>query len=440
MGASWTQFRKLKVSFLIISIFSGLFLSNAFADLYINILAVNGTEKTKNKDIVHPLPKELAAEDILDTAGLELDYDVNAGNYFLKGAVQLKPKETKTYKVRVRDIWKIETSQVDEIKSQIDQSVDRLKSTEYYDVAKIKKESLIQRLDYIVTEQSKYADNVDKRVDKFRTYADEFQNIRRDSMSVKYWRAKPSSIDNSKNIIYTIEVENPSKDKARTRTDQYYLPAEVKPEYLADSQGFDIKYDLDRKQSYLTQEIQLKPGEKKVFKISIIDVWNINQVDIENLKDRTQKAFKLLEKTNYGESAKYLVAGIKDNLEKIEASQSVVRDIKDHISAYRTNVKYFESAKKDVEALEELLEAVRENLERSQLKNVLQKIKALRSISEISKAIFGKKPNINNTQKIILGVIIFVAVFSTVHFIIWGNRSKAAKLTEKKTETTETKT
>lgn len=440
MGLNWIQFRKLSISFLIISIVSTFFLSNVFADLYINILAVNGTEKTKNKDISHPLPKELTVEDILDTAGLELDYDVNAGNYFLKGSVQLKPKETKTYKVRVRDIWKIETSQVDEIKDQIDKSLDRLKSTEYYDVAKIKKESLLQRLDFIVTEQSKYADNVDKRVDKFRTYADEFKTIRRDSMSVKFWRAKPPAVNSSKIITYVIEADNPSKDKTITKTDQYFLPAEVKPEYLADAQGFDVKYDLDSKQSYLTQEIQLKPEEKKVFKVSIIDVWNISQIDIDNLKDRAQKSFKLLEKTNYLESAKYLVSNIKLNLEKIEASQSVVREIKDHISVYRTNVKYFENAKSDVEALEELLEAVRENLERSQLKNVLQKIKALRSVSEISKAIFGKKPSINNTQKIILGVIIFVGIFSTVHFIIWGNRSRAAKLTEKKNEKNETKT
>lgn len=435
MGVSWIQFRKLSLSFLIISIFSSVFCTNVFADLYVNILAVNGTEKTKNKDIVHPLPKELAAEDILDTAGLELDYDVNGGNYFLKGTVQLKPKETKTYKVRVKDVWKIETAQVDDIKIQIDQSVDRLKSTEYYDVAKIKKESLLQRLDYIVTEQTKYADNVEKRIDKFRTYADEFKNIRRDSMSVKFWRAKPSVSDDSKLITYTIEVDNPSKDKTITKTDQYFLPVEVKPEYLVDSQGFDVKYDLDHKQLYLSQEIQLKPGEKKVFKVSIIDVWNISQVNIDNLKDRTQKAFKFLEKTNYAESAKYLVANIKTNLEKIESSQSVIREIKDHISAYRMNVKYFESAKSDVESLEELLEAVRENLERSQLKNVLQKIKALRSVSEITKAIFGKKPSINNTLKIILGIIVFVALFSTVHFIIWGNRSKAAKLTEKKKET-----
>lgn len=435
MRLSWIQFRKLSISFLIISIFSAVFSSDIFADLYINILAVNGTEKTKNKDINHPLPKELTAEDILDAAGLELDYDVNAGNYYLKGLVQLKPKETKTYKVRVKDIWKIENNQVNEIKDQIDKSLDRLKNTEYYDVAKIKKESLLQRLDYIVTEQSKYADNVDKRIDKFRTYADEFKNIRRDSMSVKFWRAKPPAANGSRIITYVIEVDNPSKDKTITKTDQYFLPSEVKPEYLADAQGFDIKYDLDSKQSYMTREIQLKPGEKKVFKVGIIDVWNISQVDIDNLKDRAKKAFKLLEKTNYVESAQYLVANIKVNLDKIEASQSVVREIKDHISVYRTNVKYFESAKNDVEALEELLEAVRENLERSQLKNVLQKIKALRSVSEITKAIFGKKPEINNTQKIILGVIIFVGVFSTIHFIIWGNRSRAAKLTEKKNET-----
>lgn len=411
-----------------------LILTKAYAsDLFINILTVNGTEKTKNKEINHPLPKELAAEDIIDTAGLQLDYDVNQGGYVIKGSVQLKPKETKTFKIRVRDIWKIEQAQVDDIKDQIDQSLERLKNTDYYQIGQVKKESLLQRLDYILAEQAKYADNIDKRVDKFRTYADEIKNIRHDSMSIKYWRAKPPSAESSKIINYVIEVDNP-KDKTVTKEDQYYLPAEVKPEYMAELQGFDVKYDPEKKQSYLIQKIELKPGEKKVFKVGIIDVWNISQTDIDNLKDRAQKAFKLLEKTNYAVSAQYLVANIKANLEKIETSQSIQREIKEHISAYRTNMKYFESAKNDVESLEELLEAVRETLERSQLKNVLQKIKALRSVSEISKAVFGKKPSINNTQKIILITIIFVALFTTAHYIYWGIRSKAAKSADKKEE------
>ena len=45
------------------------------ADLNISVLAVNGTEVQKNKKISFTLPKELTEDDILDTAGLELDYE-----------------------------------------------------------------------------------------------------------------------------------------------------------------------------------------------------------------------------------------------------------------------------------------------------------------------------------------------------------------------------
>src|SRR5690349_19477352 len=77
------------------------------AELNINILAVNGTNQPRDKEIHYSLPKELSAEDILDTAGLKSDYDVNAGAYVVSGTVSLGPKETKTFKVRIRDVWKV---------------------------------------------------------------------------------------------------------------------------------------------------------------------------------------------------------------------------------------------------------------------------------------------------------------------------------------------
>ena len=60
----------------------------AIADIYINVLAVNGSDAPKNSSIKFDLPGELTAEDILDTNGLQLDYNVDDSAYFVFGDVK----------------------------------------------------------------------------------------------------------------------------------------------------------------------------------------------------------------------------------------------------------------------------------------------------------------------------------------------------------------
>jgi hypothetical protein len=398
------------------------------ADLNINILAVNGTDASKEKEIKYRLPKELSADDIVDTNGLDLDYDVNAAVYSVSGKVNLGPKESKTFKVRIHDVWHVEDKQVKDIKDQIDDSIKRIQGTEYSTVGDARKQGLLQRLDYIVDEQTKYADDIETRMDRYRVYSKELEQIRKDALSVSYWRTKPPEAVDHKLLKYIIDIENPYKNKELKTTNKYYLPAEVKPEHLVDSQGFSIRYDPDKGQSYLSKEEDLKPQEKKRYEVTIMDIWSVAQTDIDNLKERSRKAFKLLENSEYKDSASYLIENIKVSLEKVEESQKVERDIKGHIGAYRVNSKLYESALSDVEALEDLLNALRENLERSKVKNVLQKIKSVRSLADIAESIFGTKPSINNTWKIITAVVIFVGILTLVNFVVWSNRSKDLKL------------
>ena len=404
-----------------------IFIKPLWADLYINLLAVNGTDEAKDKDLRQAMPKELKSEDILDTAGLDLDYDVNEGAYYVHGKISLGPKETKTIKIRVRDIWRFDDQQIEAIKGQIDLSLQRLKGTEYFEPGQTKKQSLLARIDYIVKQQEEFADNTQKRIDRFRVYADEIENIRKDSVSVKYWRSKPPPITEANTFKLVIELENTTANTKKV-SKEVYLPPEVKPEHVLNAEGFELGYDPLRGQSFLKKEEELAASQIKRYEVGIYDLWNIQQTDIDNLKDRARKVYKLLEKTEYLESANYLLANIKGNLEKVDASQAQEKDIKEHINAFRVNSNLMVKAKDDVRSMEELLEAVRENLERSQLKNVLNKIKSFKSIADIAEAVFGIKPSMNNAWKIIIGIVIFVGIFTAIHFAIWGKRSKDAKV------------
>lgn len=417
----------LSLSSLIIFLFlAGIFVNLSYADLYINILAVNGTDQEKEKEIKYYLPKELAKDDVLNTDELSLSYDVKKGAHYVFGNILLKPKQTRTFKILIRDVWQIDNDEIENIKEQMGRSLKRLEGSQYYDVGIVKQDGLLKRLDFVVKEQERFGDDIETRIDRYRVYQDEVDDIREKSLSVKYWRTKPPSVDESNIFTYVIEVDNPTDSELRTEDKKYYLPSEVKPEHLTNLQGFQVRYDLIKQQPYLALDEVLKPRELKRYEIGIIDIWNIDHVEIENLKDRTEHTYKLVEPTEYRESAEYLVASINKELEAIEYSQSIEKDIKDHIGAYKSNIKHYEKALHDLELLEGVLEAVRENLERSKVKNVLQRIRSLKSIAEIAASMF-KKPSINKAWKIILGIMIFVGTYTFLHFTFWGKKSQTLK-------------
>lgn len=396
----------------------------AQADIIINILAVNGTDTTKEKEINQLLPPEIQREDIIDTAGLDISYDVDTGSYKVNGLVELAPKESRTIRLRVRDVWMIDQAKVDEIKEQIQMNSESVQDTEFADTAQIKRESLLGRLDFIIEEQEKSAGNTGQRIDRYRTYSRELDSIRSNAVSIKYWRSKPPEADEANIFRLILLAENPSPERAVTKEQVHYLPKEVKPEHISDAAGFDIKYDALKGQSFLWKEEELEPGEVKRYEIGIIDIWKINPQDIENLRERTRYSYKMLENTDYKDRAGFLVSNIKEKLERIDDSQETEKGISQHISEFRYNTQRFGLAKQDVVALEELLEVVREDLVRPKLENVLDKIRSFRSISDVAKALFDNKLDNNSSSKAIFGFIGLVALITIVSFIIWLRRSK----------------
>jgi len=407
-----------------LTIFSLSFCVLSYADININILAVNGTEKTKDKDILHPLPGELSREDILSTGGLQLEYDVNAGNYFVKGKVKLGPKESKTYKIRIRDIWQLDPKQIEDIKIQIDRSIESVKDVkgaDYSETANLLKDRMLERIEFIVGEHGKYEDNIARRIETYRVYGDEIKDIRRKSFSLSYWKSDPN--EEKDNVVkFNITVEN-TLEKERQTDEKHYMPKEVKPEHFISLNGFEIRHDEEEDTLYLQKQETLKSKEKKTYAFTLIDKWFIPPNDIEGLKIRTKDAFNGLLKTEYIETGKYLVKSIEARLSKIEVSQEQDLDIYEHISTFRKNQERFDAAKKDVEALEALLIAAKEEMEKSKLKNVLQKIKSLKTISVIAESIF-KSPKVTVVLKVIIAIIVFVALFTLLWFIHWKRRTK----------------
>ncbi len=268
----------------------GVSAGHVFAQVTVNILAVNGTDKPREKNVEYLLPSDISAADVLDAAGLKVDYKIESGAYYVHGSVQLGPKESKTFKIRLRDVWRIDEKQIEKVKEQIEKSANLLKGTEYEQEAGPKKEALLNRINYILDQQQQFADNATKRIERFKVYEAELSKIRSDSVSINYWRSLPPE-EKDRNIIrLVVETDSPSDNAKTTYLHKHYLPSEVKPEHVVYPQGFDVGYDDARQQLFLSKEEEFQPGEKKKYNIDILDVWTVPQTDIENLKNRTRYA------------------------------------------------------------------------------------------------------------------------------------------------------
>ena len=406
-------------------------ISLCFANVKINIVAVNASSaETKEHPIKYYLPKELDAEDIVDAGGLKIDYDMDKSTYYLHGVITLAPKESKTIKVEVKDVWRITDQEVTMLKNQIEENMNLLKNTDYYETAVILKDDMFAKLDNVLTRQKGLSDDAERRIEVYRSHADIIDEIRRNAFSIEYLKSTHGiNIGKTdKTVKFIIEVKNSSATDTKKIQHQHYLPTEVKDEDVVDPQGFGVRYDDNRQQSYLSKEEEFKPGESKRYEIVIKDLWSIPSTKIDTLLERADRAYEGVKSSEFAENATFLFDEVGELIKKISASQKEKKDMAKYVGTFRTNKDRYQKAEDDIGKLERLLAAVKakklEELEKSKVKNILQKLQALRGITAISQAVFGKKPSINTTWKIIWGILAFVAFFTAFHFFTWWRKSQ----------------
>lgn len=406
----------------------------AAGTLSINFIAVNASDQPKQLDIDYDLPKELDAPDILDAGGLELTYDIDKKTYRARGKVSFQAKESKTFKVTVRDVWIVKADEIDALKKQLAQNVDSLKNHENYEAAQEAQNQMVRELDFIMAQQTNYSDNIERRIEEFRAFRQTMDDIKNNIYSMDYLRFESRALkelrDNQKLVKFIVEVKNPSDTEERTVTQKHYLPEEVRAENVVDAQGFDVRFDGDTNRSYLSKEETFAPGETKRYEILLRDIWWFPMIKLQDLDDRSQIAAGELAGTIYEESASNLLTKIAEKIKEMRDIPSEGLSVDKHIGVYRTKVKKFESAWEDFKRIEEMIAIVRakklEEMEQKKVKNVLNRLKALRGLKTLSEALFKKTIAVTTTWKIIFGTIIFVALFTTIHFAIWTKRSAKA--------------
>jgi len=98
---------------------------------------------------------EVTPGDIIDSAGLDVEYDAEKSMYYLyKEEVQLKPSETKTFKVEIKDVWVVPQGRLDSLSDQAQSIISRLEGSEFYESSKLLGEAIKKALETIKVTQN----------------------------------------------------------------------------------------------------------------------------------------------------------------------------------------------------------------------------------------------------------------------------------------------
>ncbi len=405
-------------------------------NLFINLIAVYGTDVPKETPVKYYLPEELTPEDIITTGSLKIEYDIEHGAYAAIGNFTLNPKESRTFKIEVKDIWRVDPDEIVILKEQVNSNLRMLEDSEFYESGSILAKSMVKKLDYILERQSKFAANIERRIEEYRANIQSLSELKNNIFDTEYLSTdSPVPVGDRQELKLIVEAENPSSKEAKKVIYRHYLPKEVRAEHIVDSQGFDVRFDSKRNQAYLEKEEEFQPAEKKRYIILIKDSWHVPKPAINAIYARTRKAFDSIQEAEGFEdmkrSAELLSNKIFEAIKLIQGSQAEERNIKGYIGIYRVNKERYASANETLTQLERLRSIIAakrlkelEDLDESKVTNVLEKIQALRGIAALSKALLGKRPSITATWRIIWGVLAFIALFTSLHFFTWHRRSK----------------
>jgi hypothetical protein len=215
-------------------------------------------------------------------------------------------------------------------------------------------------------------------------------------------------------VKFRIVALNPSKTKTQKTEIKYYLPAEVKPKDISDTAGLDLEYDSEKSIYYVYKpDLELSPGEMRVFEVEVEDIWFLEQNKLLELKNRTDIVLGKLETTPYYTKAKEIADTIYPRLDEIALSQkddSINRE--QHIGIYRQNLLTLGQVKEDIARMEKILVTAGGPPAPEMLAKT--KIKA-------------DEPSKTMTWIVICTVIIFTGLLAGVLFFTWHRQARISK-------------
>lgn len=428
------------------------------------------------------LPAGIKPQNIIDKGELEIAYDVKQGQYYVYKETALKPQESVTYQVEIEDIWLIDEAKLYVFKSHTEEIADKLKKTEYREVAEKLKEAIDKNIHTILTEQAKadlgkvgaaehinaYESNqklfgdiqkdvgtlenlvigigkdagkimgessvatkaLDEVVQEAKRSAKLFENFAPGKDSAIVSERQPPK---AKTIVIKIEVSNPSKEETRSIAVTYFLPKEVGADDVIDSKELEVRYDFEKSLYYLFNKgVELGPQESKIFDVVIRDKWAVSETKLLSLKTHAQSMVEAVAGIKEFSSVEQLGKEAIGKIDEILNRENISGLDEQYIAQSRQRQAELDSIERIVARMEDALRQAGVspgliNEERMrQIKKMLQTKKPYlgtgpdpKGVKLLAGTIFkGKAPSIATTWKIIYIIIFFLMITSSIFFFV----------------------
>ncbi len=146
------------------------------------VVAVNpSSEKVQTVPVKIELPQEVTPKDVLEKGELDLEFDEERSIYYVhKEAVQLQPKETRVFEVKVRDVWFVPEPELTSLKDYTNLLLGRLEKSDYAATAKQISSSILDRLQSIHTTQNDETLGRKTRIGAYRYHLQTIEQIKED--------------------------------------------------------------------------------------------------------------------------------------------------------------------------------------------------------------------------------------------------------------------
>jgi len=438
------------------------FIFNLHAQVKVKFIVINpDPDEVGVIPVKYHLPPEVRPEHVIDTGGLDVQYDVDNDKYYVAGNITLGPKETKVFTIHTKDVWKISKKKLDVMREHVEEKIEDLTKEGLSDTAKKMRDDILARIDAIQQEQEASIP-IGERIENYRINKKKIVVIENDMLVLEGLAA---GIDIKQNIVtIVVEAKNPYEEKFKLPM-KYYLLPEIGENYILDPAGLKTGYDMARSQFYLKDDIELEAGETRKFEIKVKDVWRIKEVDIHAVKAETDKILEQLVDTEYERLGAYIGNEIYGLLNTIRETQNDDIPFKKRVANFKKNQQHLEDAKEYLERLRsfllqfELARSGEEGIEQNtgggkqetrfgggkaegkgggigqglgsaigkgrgdstmQRGGGIRGIRGLKGIILVSRSIFkGWKPDVTSTWIIILSIIGFLGIFTVLFYVVW---------------------
>ena len=211
-------------------------------------------------------------------------------------------------------------------------------------------------------------------------------------------------------IRMRVVVLNPSATLTQTKSVRTPLPKEVTLQSIKDDGGMEIEYD-NKEGAFVAvkNDIQLEPGETKVFEIILDDIWMVNEEKLDLMHKRTENIVKAMKNTKAYDRAALLSEGMYAHMDQIIKNQNNANVTSNqHIAFFRDNQVLVEQLDKDMDELEKLLVTAGGSVSLEAVENADVNVKG---------------PDQKTTWIIIFVILIFIGILGAVFYFTWQGQS-----------------